>query len=321
MKFFVLFLLLLCKSIQGYSNTAWDQDFEPWWSGTLLTSPGVVEKAGHITNRTFFYYQNECDKYDSHWNRIQNAHFVTMTYRIQTFVGLVKNIDLESDVYFLRQETHQQKDANISNFQLRLAYQILKEQENSLKPNCLVFVREIFPLGKHEHLNPSRLKTDGTSDGCFYTVFGLYAEKVFKNSKEHSLRVVGNFNYGIRTNRVSLSGYNFFGGDYNTKGTILPGNYLILTLGIEQHLTKHLEFVLDLSYQHVNKNSFYGFAGTTPLSPATINTNSIESITIVPTIAYNFNKHMHLELGVITSIAGRNTSAIYTPSIVFKANW
>ena len=78
---------------------------------------------------------------------------------------------------------------------------------------------------------------------------------------------------------------------------------------------------MDVNYLHGASNTLVGtYPQAPPLQPITVADKSSASslLRLAPAIEYNWNSAVGIIAGVIVPVAGRNTSATFTPAIALN---
>ena len=107
-------------------------------------------------------------------------------------------------------------------------------------------------------------------------------------------------------NSVHVKGYNLYGGGHHTRGTIYPGQSLVVLFGFEISLTQRWAIANDIQYLHVNKTHFKGRKGKTNGVKNVVGFPSSEQFSLAPAIEYDFSAYVGVIAGVWFSVAGRN---------------
>lgn len=291
----------------------------PWFTGPLLTPSGHVVPIGFMNIEPYFFFTETYGAYNSHWH----AHSVTKTFDFNPIfsfqIGVTEKIDFQTspEIFYTRKKD--KASTQFGDLPLGFDYQILKDTRDDWWPALKFAIRESFPTGKYQKLNPKKLGTDGVGSGSYITGVGFVISRLFHTGGVHYLNSRLSFQYNIPSN-VHVKGFNVYGGAEDTKGTVHPGNTFSTLLGLEYSMTLHWALALDVANVYGNKTTFRGKRGTNADgTPATVGGPSFDQISLAPAIEYNFNESVGIIAGAWFTVAGRNTQQF--ASGVIAVNW
>jgi hypothetical protein len=108
---------------------------------------------------------------------------------------------------------------------------------------------------------------------------------------------------------VHVKGFNVYGGGFETKGKVRPGNVFNTILGLEFSLTQRWALALDITHSYQNKTRFSGNQGILKIGEgAIVGGPSKNQISLAPAIEYNFSENVGVIAGAWFTIAGRNST-------------
>jgi hypothetical protein len=187
-------------------------------------------------------------------------------------------------------------------------------------PSIKISLRETFPTGKYQKLNPNKLGTDGGGRGTYLTTFLVSASKIYHLSGFRFFSWRLNGAYSIPTN-VHVKGFNQYGGGIKANGTISPEKAFVGIAAFEYAFTRHWVICCDVEGVIASKTTFKGYAGIVPtqdsnFSPTgvpTLNENKASiQYSAAPGIEYNWSENLGLLAGVWFTFAGKNSSNFTT---------
>lgn len=316
-------LLFLLLPIYFYAYEGYEQEKEPikpWLTGPLLASSGNIVPVGHInfqpyivaTARTSFYNNDwQSDAIDTLWN---------LQFRTPLWIGLTEWADFKISPVWNWNERNGIQQWTLGDFGLQLDIQLHKDTlpyKNWL-PSVKVSIRENFPTGKYQKLNPNKFGTDSNGRGCYTTFFSLNMSKLIYLYDTHFLNLFFDIGYGLPT-KVHVKGFNAYGGGYGTDGVVTPERTFFAVFAAEYSLSRHWAVACDVLATVVSSTGFSGYVGMIPGTPTdediepmgipAVNDNQAGiQYTVSPAIEYNWSENLGLIVGAWLSFAGKNSS-------------
>ncbi len=289
----------------GTHEVIFDPYPSPWFTGPLITPSPYTVDPGHYNIEPLIYAITDLGHYNKHWRPSSVDNFYRLRVGVNTKIGLAKALELHFVPIVVYQETQGQHSVNIEDMLVELEVQLLRPKKFSPIPTIKLSFQTDFPLGKYEHLNPKKKKTDATGTGCYFPGIRLSLGNFFHIGDFHflELRWYGSYRIG---NPTSVKGFNAYGGDAHTRGTEYPGNRLFVGAAIQYNLTQRWALACDARYNHSNKNRFSGKTMTAMKRP------SSEEYSLAPAIEYNWSKNVGIIGGIWFSFAGRNVPQFVT---------
>ena len=290
----------------------------PWLTGPLIAPVGAVVPYGDFEIESYVYCTTNTGTYNKNWNTISAPHnFFSLNPQFLCFFGLTPWMDINIVPQFFYNRTAGQSSVNFGDLQVALDFQLLDPAATPYFPGIKFIVRETFPTGPFQHLNPNKLLTDQSGAGTFATTLDLVLYTVYHLGGHHFLSTTYSAAYTI-TSPAHVHGFNTYGGGFGTNGRALPGNSFQGIISFELTLNQNWVLALDNVYTHTDETQFYGAAGTTAAGlPATVGAPSSEQISFAPAIEYNFSSHFGIEAGCWFTAWGRNSTEFRSGVINF----
>ena len=282
----------------------------PWLTGPLIAPFGAIVPYGNFDIEPYVYSTTETGAYNSHWKANSTSNFFSLNTQVLCFFGLTPWMDINIVPQFFYNTTSNQNSVRFGDLAVALDFQALDPAATPYFPGIKFTVRETFPTGTFERLNPNKLLTDQTGAGAFATTFNLVLYEIYELKKSHFLSMTLSAAYTVNP-PVYVHGLNTYGGGGGTKGYVMPGNNLQALASFELTLTQNWVLALDNVYSHTDRSKF---CGTTS---APVSVRSSEQITFAPAIEYNFSSHMGLIVGCWFTAWGRNTPVFRSGVIAF----
>lgn len=300
-------LLLQARKVVEHPGTADTKG--PWFTGPLLTPSGHVIPFGHQNYEPYLYWFETSGEYDSHWHFNSTPHFKTLTSQTAWQFGIFPKAELDIITQFAYNNSEGKHFWRVADQPIAMAFQLLMDKPGTWYPAIKVRVSAVVPLGKYDRLDPNKFETDSAGLGNWAPALGLTSVKTYHLGREHFFSWRMNVNYTF-TVPIPVHDLSLYGGAPSspgvkgTRGTVYPGNILVIQEGFEYSFNLNWSIALDLMYQHNNRNRFSGHSppGTKPVLP------SAEQFSIAPAIEYNFNANIGIIFGPWFTVAGRNDS-------------
>ncbi|NGZ07999.1 MAG: hypothetical protein CV088_01255 [Nitrospira sp. LK70] len=313
-----IFLTLLIACV-CFSETAWGENFEnrhpqpsgPWFTGTLLSTRGLTLDQGRFVAEPYFFFTKYGGLYNDNW-RLQSAA-VSDTIVQQTYLiyGLTSRIDVEIAPQWLKNSAEGESISGFGDLPIQLGFQALRSSSDSWLPDVRIWVQEIFPTGRYNHLSPSINGLAGTGGGSFATTLGIGVQKAIRLGGDHVFRYRVNATHGFFS-PVTVQGFNAYGGGFGTEGRVDPGSVTTLIVAGEYSLTQHVNLALDIGFQTINATEFSGTTGVgVSGEQAIVGRGYGNLLTIAPAMEYSFNQHVGLIAGPWFSLRGKNTTEFF----------
>ncbi len=281
--------------------------FNPWYTGPLIASSASNVPPGMIMLQPYLYLTTNYAQFDNHRKstKTPNTFIISPLMVFETGITNWMDITIVPQGFF-RFESGEFGDG-IADLPIQLGFQVFKQ--TPYIPNIRFVLGQLFPIGNYQYLNPDRLALDSTGQGAFQTILGLNMSKVFWWFKLHPIAARLATSYVIPDHKVSVHGFNAFGGSKFTDGKVNIGSTLTIDLGLELSLTQRWVFATDIVYSATSKTTFSGNPGLADTGlPATNNSPSSDQFSLAPAIEYNVNDNSGFIAGVWFTVTGRNSA-------------
>lgn len=179
--------------------------YAAWWTGSLLASGGRTQGAGHTYVFGTTTYSDDYGSFDDAWHYASRASSHVVAFGIGALAGITDRLDLGVSLasYYKRSGGHD--SAQFGDLGVKLAFQVLRSINGSWIPDILVYVKETFPTGRYERLDPTLGGVDAGGAGTYATTVGLNLQKLLLMPNRHLLKLRANFAYQYST-KVDLHG-------------------------------------------------------------------------------------------------------------------
>ncbi len=293
--------------------------FSPWYTGPLLAPSANVVPPGKFNLQPYLFFTNNFAKYDQHGH----AHDIPNLHQIKPSVvfqfGLIKRVYGMITTQAVRNKQYGHSSTNwtdtIGGFGIGLL------TEGLYNPGLLISIRETFPTGKYQHLDPRKRGVDATGAGAYQTQLGFNLGKAVWWLTLHPMRFRLAQSWDIPA-MVHVRGFNTFGGGHGTRGKVRLGHSYSADFGYEFSFTQSWAAALDVVYTYTQKTKFTGRAGTSATgAPNVVGGPFSDQLSLAPAIEYNVNSNIGFIGGVWFSVWGRNSldflSGIFSVNFAF----
>jgi hypothetical protein len=318
LKSSLIISLFLYTSI--YCSNKTDDDFTPWYTGPLLTSSANNMPPGVINIQPYIYVTDNYASYNSKGHR-HNA--VSDTISVQSSntiqIGITNLIDITLGLSGTYSQKEKQHSIQYGDTSIALGFQLLNNDKNITDPSIRLILKETFPTGKYNQLNPEKLGLDSGGKGSYDTSTKLCFSKITYLIKNHPmrLRLVAEYSF---PSLATVQDFHSYGGAYNTYGKIRPPQLLSGNFSLEYSFTQHLVYAMDIAYSYATNTKFSGTPGNSEDGSIIKNTSpSSKQWSVAPALEYNFNSNLGILAGAWFSIAGKDTDDFL--SYVFSVSY
>ena len=280
----------------------------PWLTGPIIAPAGTAITYGHFEIEPYSYFTATTGSYDQNWQTVSADHnFFSINPQLFLYFGLTPWMDINISPQFFYNSTNNQSSTNFGDLIVALDFQLLNQGYTPYFPGIKFTLRESFPTGSYQNLDPSKLLTDQSGAGTYATNLNLVLYDVYHLGGFHFLSTTYSISYTVTT-PVTVNGFHTYGGGYGTSGTVKPGGIFQAIASFELSLSRNWALNIDNVYTHVNKTKFSGEPGTTDSGLVAYNKEpSSEQITFCPGIEYNWNSHIGITAGCWFTAWGRNS--------------
>ena len=290
--------------------------FNPWFGGPLLTGSGNVMPPGYFNFNPTFQATNNHASFDSRRKSRSIDDNLNLNQNLQLGYGLFNRVDTTFTIEGNYNEQSHKEYVTFGDSSIKISFSLTKEYPYI--PAMKISFKEVFPTGKYQNLDPSKIGLDSSGNGSFTSEFGFNISKVFWFWPTHPMQSRLAFTYGFPS-KVRVKNFNSYGGGYNTDGHVFPGKYFQGSFGYEFAFNQNIVFAIDLTYQYRKESCFFGHLGTTESgSIASVGSNYQDSLSLAPALEYNFTPDLSLVGGVWFSVYGKNTYDFIAGIITFS---
>lgn len=273
---------------------------DPWFTGPLIAPTGTVVPYGDLDIEPYFIFVGDTGVYDRHWHAHSIPNFYSFNPEIFTYFGLTPWMDIGMIPQAFYNFSQGKSSVHFGDLDVGFDFQPFAADASSWFPGIKLAIREVFPTGKFQRMNPDKKGTDVSGLGAYGTIFEIVFYKVYHIKDLHYLSITLSYDYLINTS-VRLHGLNVYGGGHGTKGKAHPGSNSTAIFSFEYTFDQNWVFALDNVYVHVNKTRFQGKT----VNP--VGRPSSEQFSLAPAIEYNFSKHFGIITGAWVTAFGRNS--------------
>jgi hypothetical protein len=310
-KILLSFLFLTSLYSKEPEQEISEYSYEPIFAGTLLAFIPYNVPPGECLIEPYFFAGKVNGFYDPEWKNNHLFKYFESKLLIEIETGITPWLDINLSLNENYSLSNGRKSYHYGDTQLALGFQITTNTANSAVPDFRIILLENFPTGKYQHLDSRKNIADVTGSGAFETWIIAVIRKIIYFTPRQVVSLNLNLGYDFPSS-VHVKGFNLYGGDAKTNGSVLPGHQFLGNLGLEYSLTQNWILGLDFHYMHQNKSHS---------NHRDIHLPSSEEFTLAPCIEYNPSIHFSLEAGAWFSIAGRNnlafTSGVLTACWIF----
>ena len=289
--------LFTCSFAQEEKNF---KEFEPWYTGPLLTPSANNLEPGFSNIQPYLYYTDTYPDSGSTLHTIEQSNFVQY--------GLLDFLDVTFFFKMLNNERDHHHCFGYGDTSLSFGIQLLRQKEHTPTPSIRLTIGETFPTGKYRNLDPDKLSVDSMGGGAFRTKISINFSKIVYWMRYHpmSLRL---FLPVYFQSLVQVKEFNAYGGGYNTYGKVRPSYVFSPFFSFEVSLTQRWVYAMDFSYEYDSKTTFSGERGTNiDGTVASCESDASQIFAIAPAIEYNLNTDFGFIAGVWLSLATKNAS-------------
>lgn len=291
-------------------------DFTPWFTGSILSLPGHVVGDKHTNWQPYLFVTDDYGHYDHKWHKqnVPSTDVINPQLLITRGFGNFFDVKIEPQILIKIRSGH--TSTRLGDFPLVLGFQALNQK--GWKPDLRIILRETFPSGQYDHLNPKNNGTDISGSGTFQTALGFNFQWLAHLWDIHYWRSRLNFVYTVPS-PTHVHGFNTYGGGFGTDGTIYAGNSFTGIYALEFNFSQRWVFALDIMYVHSDRTRFSGKNGVDALgNPAKNTSGSADTWSLSPAIEYNWSKNFGFIGGLWFSVRGRNSDDFLSYVISFN---
>jgi len=313
---FLLVLLLSSSPISIYAkqkrvitHPSVEVPYLPWFTGPIFSPTPINMKPGHPAIEPSVIFMNTYGNYNSNWDIDTEKSVWSINPVIDFQFAFSERTGLETVASLITNFRDGQSSTHFQDTLVFLGYQVADDQISSWVPDFRLVLEVIFPSGNYRGLNPSKKEIDLTGQGAYFFGPNLAFQKLFYLPKNFFV-LRWALGYFFPT-RAYVKGFNAYGGGFDTRGNIRPGQILQAFLSGEYSFNQRWVFEFDTQfYFQRSAGKFHGRKGVDLLgNPARVDKPFSVQISFAPGIEYNINKNSGLILGSWFTLFGKNTEA------------
>ena len=302
------FVFFLCFNFGVFANDlnssvgSAGQEYKQWFTGPIITPNPTTVPPKHpgleldlISSKTYGFYNSQ-----GKLKHIPAIWGIRPLFDLQ--VGFTSVLGAELIGSMITNFSQGESSTYLGDSIFRLGFQVSTDKKGSWIPDFRILFQETFPTGKYQKINPRRKGTDSTGQGSFQTGIQFVFQKAFLSKGSHAFRLRGSIGYFVPS-AVDVKGINCYGGEFNTRGTVYPGNYYIGFLYGEYALSRTWALACELNYQQGDRGRFSKINGNE------INVPSSSQFSILPEIQHTYTENLGIIIGGWFTAAGKNSSA------------
>jgi len=280
--------------------------FNPWYAGPLLTPSAHILPPGDVNIQPYLFWTYVYAKFDAHGHSHKIHNIRTINPTVPVLIGVLPWFDIGFNVQGIWNKQQGRASGFWGDTSVNVGFGLLKE--GPYNPAILIGVKETFPSGRYQKLNPDKGGMDATGAGSYQTTFSFNICKVVWWVSLHPMNFRLSLNYNIPS-VVSVKGFNAYGGGYKTDGKVHVGDTFAADLGYEYSFTQKWVAALDIVYNYSLRTKFSGDPGfASPGTPALVGGPFNDQLSLAPALEYNPNPNLSFLAGVWFTVWGRNSS-------------
>jgi hypothetical protein len=281
----------------------------PWLTGPLLSASPHVTPTGEINFEPIYSSIDSYAYYDSNWKKVKQPDYWVHNLDLYCNIGINPQMDFLLDPGVQYNCSQGSQKFEISDMVVALNFQLLIDRPDNYLPSLKLGVREQFPNGKYDQLNPSMHETEVAGQGSYMTCIYLCAGRMFNFGVHHWLSLRLTTAYTIPS-RIHVKGHNLYGGAKDTDAYVYPGQFFDFDIAWEFTLAKKWALACDNFFRYTRSRTFKG-------NPGTLDTGRLGDLSgdnsiffgFAPAIEYNWSANGGIIAGAEFTVAGRNSAA------------
>jgi hypothetical protein len=280
--------------------------FNPWYTGPLLTPSASMMPPANGNTQPYLYVIDNYASFDKERKSVDLPSSLLQVKGlglIQT--GITDNVDFVVSAFGQGNWQHDQSGSGFGDMGATLGFCVQKQSR--YVPAVKFTITETFPTGSYKNLSSNGLNLSGIGAGAYTTQFGLAFGKILFWTTSHPMNTRLFLGYQVST-PVDVSGFNVYGGGFDCKGEVKPGNNFSADLGLELSLSQRIVAALDIVYSATNSTKFHGDPGLTAAGdPSAVGGPYNDNLSLAPALEYNWNENLGLIAGAWFSVYGRSS--------------
>jgi len=294
--------------------------FNPWYAGPLLTGSAHMMPAGSIGLQFYLFAENNYAIFNKNRHLRNQPNFIQLAPQINAIqLGITPWLDVSAACFSAINWQNHEQSGGFGDTTLTLGFPILTE--SLYLPAMKIGIGEVFPTGRYDNFSAKKASVQGSGQGSCQTQFSYRIAKILRWDSLHPINLRATFTYTIPCT-LRVSGFNAYGGGFETRGTVRPGNQFNATFGIEWSFMEHFVLVNDFVYIYNNHSTFTGYPGTTvDGSLAKVGKRSNSQFSLSPVLEYHPNSMIGVLGGLWFTVTGRNSDAFLQGILGVTFTW
>ncbi|MEZ5315692.1 MAG: hypothetical protein R3E91_05760 [Chlamydiales bacterium] len=293
--FFILFSTI-------FSLDALEKQEASVFAGNVIASSALNTETGLFDHQIFLSFTHLNGFYDNQSQLVSDVNMNKYGFELQMTYGLIKNVDFTLDIPGYQIHNRGRSSFSFGDIRAYFGFQLIQEGKIRYAPTIRFLVGEIFPSGKYDFLDEWFGGGDGSGIGAFSTFLMFIASQTYFQS--HPLRWTLNVYYALYT-KANLMGKNVY---TDFPGEVKPGAQLTTDLAFEYKFNASWGCGMDIFFEQQNSSAFHSFFPEDPIS----HLPSSYTLSLAPSIEYNFNEKMNMIFGSWCTLVGRNDFSFQT---------
>ncbi|KTD57699.1 hypothetical protein [Legionella shakespearei] len=285
---------------------------EPWFTGPAIAISGKTVAKGKIAVQPYATYRDAYGAFNNQGKKVNTIDTHASGYEQLVFYGLTDWMDIQGLFAVSQQYQLNKMSSELGDTRVLTGIQLLKGELHSWKPFIKLLFAQFIPTGKYQNLSPLHLGLDANGAGAYSRWIGFVVHKYIQFKNEHYLSTRVQVNYRT-AETTAVSGFNSYGGGYQTQGKVKVGYGFQADWAIEYQLTQKWVGVLEFNYRYNDQSRFYGFPGFDAFGKvANIGSNNQYTFSFLPGIEYNFGPNVGILFSLWMSVKGKNAANYMT---------
>lgn len=303
------FLLFADKAIDPTK----EPKIEPWLTGPLLAPSGLVVPKGDYYFEPYNYLTAYTGKYDQNGDVVEAETSWNNSFQPYAQFGLTSWLDCDITLILNYNYTQHQAAWTFGDIPFAFDIQLYQPDPNDWMPNIKMSLKETFPTGKYDKLDPQKKGTDIGGGGSFVTGLELVLGKLIHLGGVRFMTTRLSFLYNIPS-PIRIKDLSVYGGGKGTNARFFPAQNFQADLGLEVMLTQNVALAWDLVGTWAKKTHFTGEEGPAPLGRNAFSTQ----YSMAPAIEYNWSQDIGIIAGSWFTFAGKNSNRFWSAVIAFS---
>lgn len=293
--------------------------FNPYYAGPLLTPSAHNIPPGHFNIQPYIFFTSTFAQFNDNRRSVNIKDIWQVKSAFIFQMGFFSWLDFTATLNGEKNWQGSKSAGGLGDTQIEFGIQLMREQP--YRPALRITITENLPTGTYEKLTPAKAGIQATGTGSYSTTLSFAITKVIWWLSTHPFSTRASFNYTIPT-PVRVQGFNAYGGGFETRGKVRPGNDIAIDTSIEFSFTQHWVLAVDLVYTYQNHSTFSGHKGRTATgTTAQVGSPSNDNLSCAPAIEYNPTEYMGFVAGAWFSITGRNSSDFVAAVLTMTYFW